>query len=68
MGKSRETRAVHAHIPVDIFNPYNSADGLNYGLNCPLEYLQVYMTALVFLIFIVMIPIDCKLQIFPYIC
>ena len=51
MGKSRETRAVHAHIPVDIFNPYNSADGLNYGLNCPLEYLQVYMTALVFLFF-----------------
>ena len=57
-----------ADILVDIFNPYNSAIGLNYGLNCPLEYLQVLMTDLVSLLFIAMIPIDLKLQIFPYVC
>ena len=46
---------------MDIFNPYNSATGLNQGLNCPLEYLQVQTTALVSLLFIAMISIDCKI-------
>ena len=29
-----------ADILVDISNPYNSANGLNYGLNCPVEYVS----------------------------
>jgi len=31
------------------------------GIKCPLEYLQVYSTTLVSLLFITMIPIDCKI-------
>ena len=38
------------------------------GLNCPLEYLQAYMTDLVSLLFIAMIPIDCKITNFPCTC
>ena len=38
------------------------------GIKGPLEYLQVKATTLVSLFFIYMIPIACKLQIFPYTC
>ena len=50
-----------ADILMENFNPYNSANKLNWGLNCPLEYLQVYMTALILLLLIAMISIDCKI-------
>ena len=48
-----------AGIPVDI---------LIWDQKCSLEYLQVKKTTLVSLLFIAMIPIDCKLQIFLYAC
>ena len=51
--KNRETRAViyTCRCCSGHFNPYNSANGLNQGLNCPLEYLQVKMTTLVSLLY-----------------
>ena len=54
--KSRETRwsSTSADIPTDNFNPQDSTNRLNQGLNCPncpLEDLQVQMIALVFYFF-----------------
>ena len=39
--KKQGQLSTSADILVYIFNPYNSANGLNKGLNCPLEYLQM---------------------------
>jgi len=36
------------------------------GIKGPLEYLQVYATTLISLLFIYMIPIACKITNFPY--
>ena len=53
--------------PVDSLADNLMPNGLNQALNCPLDYLQVQMTAFVSL-FIAMIPIDCKITDFPYPC
>ena len=55
------------NVLVDNFNPYNSANGLNQGLNCPLKTIAGMDDCPCFSTFITMIPIDCKITIFPYI-
>ena len=52
---------LHSMLHVENFGLCNHISFCRCGYKCPLEYLQVYSTTLVFLPFIAMVPTDSKI-------